>query len=194
RHDMSDNSPMRRLVQGDVGSGKTVVAACCALMAIESGFNVALMAPTEILAEQHFRIFQRWFHPLGVSVRLQTASHKSDQLQCQLSKVQSGVGRSNRGEEAHYSSPEQQGLVAPTAHTQGRGAGLVIGTHALLEANFEMNGLGLVIIDEQHKFGVAQREQLVRKGHYPHLLIMTATPIPRTLGLTVYGDLDSSTI
>ena len=150
--------PMRRLLQGDVGSGKTVVAACSALMALESGFNVALMAPTEILAEQHFRNFQKWFEPLGVKVELQTGSRKT--VQSPESKVQS----------------------------------LFIGTHALIESGFSPGNLGLVIIDEQHKFGVAQRETLVRKGNYPHLLVMTATPIPRTLGLTLYGDLDVSMI
>jgi ATP-dependent DNA helicase RecG len=158
RHDMSGKHPMRRLLQGDVGSGKTAVAACSALMAIESGFNVALMAPTEILAEQHFRNFQKWFEPLGVKVELQTGSRKI--VQSPKSKVQS----------------------------------LFIGTHALIESGFVIENLGLVIIDEQHKFGVAQREQLVRKGNYPHLLVMTATPIPRTLGLTLYGDLDVSVI
>ena len=158
RHDMNGTHPMRRLLQGDVGSGKTAVAACSALMAIESGFNVALMAPTEILAEQHFRNFQKWFEPLGIKVELQTGSRKI--VQSPKSKVQS----------------------------------LFIGTHALIESGFAIENLGLVIIDEQHKFGVAQREQLVRKGNYPHLLVMTATPIPRTLGLTLYGDLDVSTI
>jgi ATP-dependent DNA helicase RecG len=158
RADMSGRHPMRRLLQGDVGSGKTAVAACSALMAIESGFNVALMAPTEILAEQHFRNFQKWFEPLGIKVELQTGSRKI--VQSPKSKVQS----------------------------------LFIGTHALIESGFAIENLGLVIIDEQHKFGVAQREQLVRKGNYPHLLVMTATPIPRTLGLTLYGDLDVSVI
>jgi ATP-dependent DNA helicase RecG len=158
RADMGGAHPMRRLLQGDVGSGKTAVAACSALMAIESGFNVALMAPTEILAEQHFRNFQKWFEPLGVNVELQTGSRKI--VQSTKSKVQS----------------------------------LFIGTHALIESGFAIENLGLVIIDEQHKFGVAQRETLVRKGNYPHLLVMTATPIPRTLGLTLYGDLDVSVI
>src|SRR5271170_3321343 len=158
RHDMSGAHPMRRLLQGDVGSGKTVVAACSALMAIESGFNVALMAPTEILAEQHFRNFSKWFEPLGIKVELQTGSRKI--VQSPKPKVKN----------------------------------LFIGTHALIESGFAVENLGLVVIDEQHKFGVAQREQLVRKGNYPHLLVMTATPIPRTLGLTLYGDLDVSTI
>ena len=158
RSDMSGAHPMRRLLQGDVGSGKTVVAACSALMAIESGCNVALMAPTEILAEQHFANFKKWFGPLGIRVELQTGSRKAEKLEA---------------------------LRAPV---------MFIGTHALFSFGFELPKPGIVIIDEQHKFGVAQREQLVRKGHYPHVLVMTATPIPRTLGLTVYGDLDISVI
>jgi ATP-dependent DNA helicase RecG len=157
RQDMRGAFPMRRLLQGDVGSGKTVVAACTALMAMESGFNVVLMAPTEILAEQHYRNFKNWFAPLNLAVELQTGSQKSATTQIQVRQ-------------------------------------LVIGTHAVLTAGFELPKLGLVIIDEQHKFGVAQREQLVRKGVYPHLLVMTATPIPRTLGLTLYGELDCSVI
>jgi ATP-dependent DNA helicase RecG len=166
RGDMGGAHPMRRLVQGDVGSGKTVVAACCALMAIERGFNVVLMAPTEILAEQHFQTFTRWFRPLGVTVELQSGSRKT---------------RDDRP-------------ALPQASRLAPRASLFIGTHALIESGFDLPNLGLVIIDEQHKFGVAQREKLVRKGHYPHLLVMTATPIPRTLGLTIYGDLDSSII
>jgi ATP-dependent DNA helicase RecG len=158
RADLCGAHPMRRLLQGDVGSGKTVVAACSALMTLESGFNVVLMAPTEILAEQHFVNFQKWFEPLGIKVELQTGSRKIVQ--------------------------------SPKSKTQS----LFIGTHALIESNFAIEKLGLTIIDEQHKFGVVQREQLVRKGNYPHLLVMTATPIPRTLGLTLYGDLDVSTI
>jgi ATP-dependent DNA helicase RecG len=160
RRDMAGPRPMRRLLQGDVGSGKTVVAACTALMALESGTRAALMAPTEILAEQHGHNFRRWFEPLGIAV-----------------EVRAG-GR-------------QQLSLAPFNAKTPR---LFIGTHALLEETFTPEKLGLVIIDEQHKFGVAQREKLVRKGAYPHLLVMTATPIPRTLGLTLYGDLDISTI
>jgi ATP-dependent DNA helicase RecG len=158
RADLGGAHPMRRLLQGDVGSGKTVVAACSALMAIESGSNVALMAPTEILAEQHFLNFKKWFGPLGIPVELQTGSRKSEQT-------------------GHAQTPV-----------------LFIGTHALFSSGFDLPKPGLVIIDEQHKFGVAQREQLVRKGNYPHVLVMTATPIPRTLGLTLYGDLDVSVI
>ena len=170
RHDMAGAHPMRRLLQGDVGSGKTAVAACCALMALESSFNVALMAPTEILAGQHFETFKRWFEPLGIEVRLQTGSYKSS-----------------------------NGNLPLASKSDARAAGshsaiFTIGTHALIESGFGMENLGLVIIDEQHKFGVTQREQLLRKGSYPHLLVMTATPIPRTLGLTLYGELDVSVI
>jgi len=167
-------APMRRLLQGDVGSGKTAVAACSALMALESGFNVALMAPTEILAEQHFQNFTHWFEPLGVRVELQTGVRKTV--------------------ESRESRVESRNALPPPSALDSRPSTLFIGTHALITPSFDLPKLGLVIIDEQHKFGVAQREQLVRKGRYPHLLVMTATPIPRTLGLTLYGDLDSSII
>ncbi len=162
RADLAQGVPMRRLLQGDVGSGKTVVAACSALMAIESGRSVAIMAPTEILAEQHFKTFTRWFSPLEIPVRIWTASSKSDLA----------------------GKPELFGAGGKPV--------LVVGTHALIQSSFELPNLGLAVIDEQHRFGVAQRERLVRKGQYPHLLVMTATPIPRTLGLTLYGDLDIS--
>jgi ATP-dependent DNA helicase RecG len=157
RHDLAGAHPMRRLLQGDVGCGKTVVAACAALMTLESDHGVALMAPTEILAEQHFSNLARWFEGFPVRLALCTGTR---------------------------------------SETRGAAAGpiLTVGTHALLEDSCELPRLGLVIIDEQHKFGVAQREALLRKGSYPHLLVMTATPIPRTLGLTLYGDLDVSVI
>ena len=170
RADMAGGAPMRRLLQGDVGSGKTVVAAVAALMAIESGHDVALMAPTEILAEQHFVNFTRWLGPLGVSVHLRTGARKTATEQDQAA--------------LHLGSD----AATPDLPT------LTVGTHALIEEGFNAANLGLVIIDEQHKFGVNQREKLLRKGDYPHLLVMTATPIPRTLGLTLYGDLDISTI
>lgn len=156
RRDLSGPHPMRRLLQGDVGSGKTLVAAGAALMALESGFDVAFMAPTEILAGQQWRVFQDWLTPLAIPVELWTGARK------------------------------------PAAASGG--IRLSVGTHALLESGYEPSRLGLVIIDEQHKFGVAQRERLVKKGRYPHLLVMTATPIPRTLGLTLYGELDLSTL
>jgi ATP-dependent DNA helicase RecG len=156
RHDLGGEHPMRRLLQGDVGAGKTAVAACATLMTIESGFTVLLMAPTEILAEQHYRNFKRWFEPLQIPVEFQSGSRKT------------------------FFSHDRPCLV--------------IGTHALVQEAFRLKMIGLVVIDEQHKFGVSQRESLVRKGEYPHLLVMTATPIPRTLGLTLYGDLDVSVI
>lgn len=174
RQDMRGPVPMRRLLQGDVGAGKTAVAASSALMALESGFNVALMAPTEILAEQHFQNFTRWFQPLGVEVELQTGARKTF--------------------ESRESRAESRNAMPLPSILDRSPSTLFIGTHALLTRTFDIPKLGLVIIDEQHKFGVAQREQLVRKGHYPHLLVMTATPIPRTLGLTLYGDLESSVI
>jgi ATP-dependent DNA helicase RecG len=164
RADLRGRHPMRRLLQGDVGSGKTVVSASCALMTLESGFDVALMAPTEILAEQHFNLFRKWFNPLGIDVERRTGANKSESLVSEKeSKPASGLG------------PR-----------------MIVGTHALISEGFEIKNLGLVIIDEQHKFGVAQREKLLRKGVYPHLLVMSATPIPRTLGLMLYGDLDFS--
>jgi ATP-dependent DNA helicase RecG len=161
RADLSGTHPMRRLLHGDVGSGKTLVAACAALMAIESGYHVALMVPTEILAEQHHANMRRWFGPLGVKCQLQTGSRK--------------------------------GLDWPIEHEAATGV-VAVGTHALLSQQLQLPRLGLVIIDEQHKFGVLQREELVRKGRYPHVLVMTATPIPRTLGLTLYGDLELSVL
>jgi ATP-dependent DNA helicase RecG len=172
RADMNGAHPMRRLLQGDVGSGKTAVAACTALMALESGFNVALMAPTEILAEQHFANLLHWFEPLGVRVVLRTGSRKG-------------------GEDGGWKMEDGKRIRPAILNPQ---SSIFVGTHALLTSGFDLPNLGLVIIDEQHKFGVAQREQLVRKGRYPHLLVMTATPIPRTLGLTLYGDLDVSVI
>ncbi len=172
RADMGGTHPMRRLLQGDVGSGKTAVAACTALMALESGFNVALMSPTEILAEQHFRNFSQWLEPLGVKVEMQTGSKKTGE---------------DRGWKMEDGKNARSSILHPPSS-------IFIGTHALLTDSFTLPKLGLVVIDEQHKFGVTQREQLVRKGNYPHLLVMTATPIPRTLGLTLYGDLDLSVI
>lgn len=159
RSDLAGAVPMRRLLQGDVGSGKTVVAACAALMTLESGCDVALMAPTEILANQLGSLFQRWFSPLGIPVTLRAG-----------------------------------GRVEALVPGSGSTPGLVVGTQALIQEGVGFRRLGLVIIDEQHRFGVAHREELVRKGRYPHLLVMTATPIPRTLGLTLYGDLDVSVL
>ncbi len=162
--DLSSAKPMHRLVQGDVGSGKTVVAAMAALVAIENGFQVAVMAPTEILAEQHYRQFQKWLTPLGI--------------RCGLLLGKQGV-KERRA--------IQQDLSNGQIH-------VAIGTHALIQDDVEFKKLGFVIIDEQHRFGVKQRARLKAKGTNPELLTMTATPIPRTLALTMHGDLDVSEI
>jgi ATP-dependent DNA helicase RecG len=155
--DMRQPQPMNRLLQGDVGSGKTFVAMAAMLLAVDSGCQAALMAPTQILAEQHYLTFRRWLEPLGIRVALRTA---------------------NRDE---------------TNHIELAGAPqMIIGTHALLYDESLFGDLGLIVIDEQHKFGVAQRAALIRRGLVPDVLVMTATPIPRTLTMTIYGDLDVS--
>lgn len=160
--------PMLRLVQGDVGSGKTLVAACAALSAIASGYQVALMAPTEILAEQHFRNFSHWLQPLDLEVSWLVGSLGIKARREANEKISSG-----------------------TAH-------VVIGTHALFQEAVQFHRLGLTIIDEQHRFGVHQRLALREKGRLdnqvPHQLVLTATPIPRTLAMSLYGDLDTSVI
>ena len=166
--DLTQRRPMVRLVQGDVGCGKTVVAAAAAARAIGSGGQVALMAPTELLAEQHFRSLSGWFQPLGLTVALLTGSQPARTRRSALEAVASGDVQ------------------------------LVVGTHALFQEGVQFAGLRLAIIDEQHRFGVQQRLQLREKGRHddlvPHQLIMTATPIPRTLAMTAYADLDVSVI
>ncbi|PRD28653.1 UNVERIFIED_CONTAM: recG [Trichonephila clavipes] len=165
--DLKQDQPMLRLVQGDVGAGKTLVAAVAACHALEAEWQVALMAPTEILAEQHYLNFKRWFEPLGIKVAW-------------LSGKQKGKARTLAEQEIKE------------GHSQ-----LVVGTHALFQENVEFSKLGLVIIDEQHRFGVDQRLALRNKGvdqFTPHQLVMTATPIPRTLAMSAYGDLDTSII
>ncbi|GAA6171298.1 ATP-dependent DNA helicase RecG [Colwellia sp. KU-HH00111] len=168
KKDLAKNQPMMRLVQGDVGSGKTLVAALAALTAISQGYQVALMAPTEILAEQHAINFTNWFAPLEISVGWLAGKTKAKARRIALEQIENG---------------DMQ---------------MVIGTHALFQAEVAFNKLVLVIIDEQHKFGVHQRLSLREKGvfdnNYPHQLIMTATPIPRTLAMTAYADLDTSVI
>lgn len=166
--DLQRPTPMLRLVQGDVGSGKTVVAALAALKAVAAGYQVAIMAPTEILASQHRSVFTAWFEPLGLSIGWLTGKVKGRARQSQLAAI-----------------AEQQ-------------AQIIIGTHALFQKEVQFAHLGLVIIDEQHRFGVHQRLALKEKagpdiGH-PHQLIMTATPIPRTLAMSAYADLDCSVI
>ena len=166
--DLARAQPMHRLLQGDVGSGKTVVAALAAAVAIDSGWQCALMAPTEILAEQHFRKLVHWLEPLGLSVAWLTGSRKGKARTLMLDRVASGE------------------------------AALVVGTHAVIQHDVHFARLGLAIIDEQHRFGVQQRLALRRKlaegDLEPHLLMMTATPIPRTLAMTYFADLEVSTI
>jgi ATP-dependent DNA helicase RecG len=166
---------MNRLLQGDVGSGKTFVAIYAMLRAVEAGEQAALMAPTQILAEQHALNLRRWLEPLGVRIDLFTGNtkKKTDRL---------------RGGELDLFSPAKSGAAAPPTGS------VVIGTHALLYDRYAADQLGMVVIDEQHKFGVLQRLALSRKGKNPDILVMTATPIPRTLGMTVYGDLDVSVL
>src|SRR5450830_29212 len=167
RHDLKESFPMQRLLQGDVGSGKTVVAALAAAQAIDSGFQAVLMAPTEILADQHFRKIAAWMEPLGVKVAWLTGSLKKKDKQAAVELVESGAAR------------------------------LVIGTHALIQDTVQFDRLGLVIVDEQHRFGVGQRLTLRNKGAdglVPHQLMMSATPIPRTLAMTYYADLEVSVI
>ncbi len=166
RSDLRAPYPMQRLLQGDVGSGKTVVAALAAAQAIDSGYQAALMAPTEILAEQHFRKIAGWLAPLGVDVAWLTGSLKKRDKEEARARIESGHAR------------------------------LVVGTHALIQQEVEFAKLGLVIVDEQHRFGVAQRLTLRNKGlgSVPHQLMMSATPIPRTLAMTYYADLEVSVI
>jgi ATP-dependent DNA helicase RecG len=168
RKDLANDTPMMRLVQGDVGSGKTLVAGLAALTAIGNGFQVALMAPTEILAEQHAINFEKWFAPLGISVGWLAGKTKAKARRVALENMANGNMQ------------------------------LVIGTHALFQEDVAFHNLVMIIIDEQHKFGVHQRLSLREKGafdnKYPHQLIMTATPIPRTLAMTAYADLDTSVI
>ncbi len=165
--DMGKNAPMHRLLQGDVGSGKTVVALYTMLVAVENGYQAVMMAPTEILAEQHFLVMSEYLIPLNVKIALLLGKMKKKDKELSLERIRSGD------------------------------ADITIGTHALIQDDVEFKKLAVAVIDEQHKFGVLQRAKLLEKGYEnksPHFLVMTATPIPRTLALTVYGDLDVSVI
>ena len=162
--DLEKPHPMNRLIQGDVGCGKTVVALLTCLYVIEGGYQSAIMAPTEVLAEQHFLNLHRWLESLGVKVALLTSSVKGSEREDLYQRIKNG--------DVH----------------------LLIGTHAVIQEAVEFHRLGLAIIDEQHKFGVVQRGLLRKKGRNPDVLVMTATPIPRTLAMTIYGDLDVSLI
>ena len=164
RQDMAAPFPMHRLLQGDVGSGKTIVAALAVLTAIEAGYQAAVMAPTEILAEQHFGTFRRLLEPLGLEVALLTSALKPRERAARRAALADGTIQ------------------------------CAIGTHALVQERVEFKKLGLAVVDEQHRFGVQQRARLRGKGERPDLLVMTATPIPRTLALTLYGDLDVSVL
>ena len=162
RRDLAAGHSMNRLLQGDVGSGKTVVAIATILLAVEAGYQAAFMAPTQILAEQHYTVLRRWLEPLGVRMALRTAARQEDNFLPLIAGEQ---------------NPD-----------------VLIGTHALLYDTVSFSNLGLVVIDEQHKFGVAQRARLTGREPAPDVLVMTATPIPRTLTMTIYGDLDVSVI
>jgi len=162
--DMSSPRPMNRLLQGDVGSGKTIVAVQAAIVALENGCQVAFMAPTEILATQHYLYIKNLLAPLPYAVDLLISARRSTEKSDLKRRIAAGE------------------------------ANLVVGTHALIEEDVEFRKLGLVVVDEQHRFGVMQRYRLIRKGITPDVLVMTATPIPRTLALTLYGDLDFSVI
>jgi ATP-dependent DNA helicase RecG len=170
--DLQQAKPMSRLLQGDVGSGKTVVAAAAMLVTAASGMQAVLMAPTEILAEQHYATLEKLWEELWLPGMTKMASH--------LRLLTGNVSQS-----------ERTGIYDEIASGEAR---IIIGTHALIQADLSYHNLGLVVIDEQHRFGVTQRASLRQKGHNPHVLVMTATPIPRTLALTIYGDLDISTI
>lgn len=224
RNDLATTHPMNRLLQGDVGSGKTVVAIAGMLLAAEGGYQAAFMAPTQILAEQHYDVLRRWLEPLNVRLGLRTAARQEESGPLPLFERGSAQGSARavlgsapvpgagavvstartsdepRGEEKSLSSRDamtdtrdeyapQSGASTPRDEPQ-----IIVGTHALLYDKVSFSNLGLVVIDEQHKFGVAQRAQLSAHEPAPDVLVMTATPIPRTLTMTLYGDLDVSTI
>jgi len=175
---------MNRILHGDVGSGKTVVALSAMLLAVEAGFQAAIMAPTQILAEQHYLNFKRWLEPLGVRIALRTGSRK-EETSLPLFDEQAWSAalldddHARRAELLKRSGDEPQ---------------ILVGTHALLYEGVSFTRLGLAIIDEQHKFGVLQRAALIKQPVIPDVLVMTATPIPRTLTMTLFGDLDVSTL
>jgi ATP-dependent DNA helicase RecG len=190
RHDLAAPKRMNRLLQGDVGSGKTLVALAAMLLAAEAGWQAALMAPTQILAEQHYLNFKKLLEPLGVPIALRTADRNEDTAPLPLF-----------AQGAHASPRALSGV--PPENSAGRDAPaaagrdvyaprIIVGTHALLYEASEFDNLGLIVIDEQHKFGVLQRTGLIARGDSPDVLVMTATPIPRTLTQTIYGDLDVS--
>lgn len=164
KKDLLSGNQMNRLIQGDVGAGKTIVAIGSMLMAIDNGYQSTLMAPTEILAEQHYYTIKEYLEPLGINFRLLTGSQSTSLRNDVLSDIAGG------------------------------GCQIAVGTHAIFQEKVRFNRLGLVVIDEQHRFGVKQRNEILQKGDHPHLLVMSATPIPRSLAMTIYSDLDISVI
>jgi ATP-dependent DNA helicase RecG len=184
RSDLAAPRPMNRLLHGDVGSGKTLVALSAMLLCVEAGFQAALMAPTQILAEQHYLNCKHWLAPLGLNIALRTGSKKTDSTESAMPLFDHDAW--------HASVLGQPGAVRP-AYTSSE-PNIVIGTHALLYEGAGLKNLGLAVIDEQHKFGVLQRARLIDQSSAPDVLVMTATPIPRTLTMTVFGDLDVSTL
>lgn len=164
KNDLQSGNQMNRLIQGDVGAGKTIVAIGAILMAIDNGWQTAFMAPTEILAEQHYYTIKEYLGPLGINFRLLTGSQSTSLRNDVLSDIAGGTCQ------------------------------IAVGTHAIFQEKVQFNKLGLVVIDEQHRFGVKQRNEILQKGDHPHLLVMSATPIPRSLAMTIYSDLDISVI
>lgn len=164
KRDLRSGIQMNRLIQGDVGAGKTVVAIGAILMTLDNGYQTAFMAPTEILAEQHYRTLNEYLKPMGINIRLLVGSQSTSLRRDILTDIQAGTCQ------------------------------IVIGTHAIIQKEVHFGKLGMVVIDEQHRFGVLQRAELLEKGDHPHILVMSATPIPRSLALTLYGDLDVSII
>ena len=219
-HDLAAAHPMNRLLQGDVGSGKTVVAIAAMLLVIEAGYQAVFMAPTQILAEQHYDVLRRWLEPLGVRIALRTGARQeatgslplfepdsagaalgsglSSDAGAVVSKARTfdgapGREKSSSSRGATFHPPEASALQSETSFGPNEPQ-ILVGTHALLYETVPFSNLGLVVIDEQHKFGVAQRARLTARQPAPDVLVMTATPIPRTLTMTVYGDLDVSII
>jgi len=224
RRDLAAAHPMNRLLQGDVGSGKTVVAIAAMLLAVEAGYQAGFMAPTQILAEQHYDVLRRWLEPLGVRLALRTAARREESGPLPLftdvekpcfvrvrggSAPVSGAGAVvSTARTSHPQGDHEESSSPPDATTYMRDAyapqsdasiasatyQIIVGTHALLYESVSFSNLGLAVIDEQHKFGVAQRARLTAREPPPDVLVMTATPIPRTLTMTIYGDLDVSII
>ena len=221
RRDLAATHPMNRLLQGDVGSGKTLVAVAAMLLAVEAGYQAAFMAPTQILAEQHYDVLRQWLDPLNVRIALRTAARQEESAALPLfagtrnsdnaptvlgsapvSGADAVVSTARTSDEQRDHAKSSSSRAATTITPDARAAQalsseephILVGTHALLYESVSFSNLGLAVIDEQHKFGVAQRGRLTAATPAPDVLVMTATPIPRTLTMTIYGDLDVSII